>query len=542
MTDTRHDTLINRGDTLFQEKSSLNSLHQEIADHFYPERADFTRTRYLGTDFASNLVSSYPPMMRRELGNAFSSTLRPIEIDWFKTTVADDERLSKASKQWLEHATRVQRRAMYDRVTNFVRATKEGDHDFAAFGQCVISIDYDPRSVALLYRTWHLRDAAWSERYNGQVGEIHLNWRPTVRDLASWFGKENLHESVQKCLEKEPNRRISCRRIVLPAEDYHMPGEPWRHPWVSVYVDLENKHPLQEVSILTKGHVIPRWQTVSGSQYAYSPATVVGLPDARLLQAMTLTLLEAGEMAVHPPFLVSGDHIREDVQNFPGGLTYIDGEYDKRKHDVLRPLNQDKGALPFGMDFAQEIRQMLAAAFYLNKLGLPPSEHERTAYETREMIKEYIRTARPLFEPAEYEYNHGICDATFQELYARGAFGSLTQIPEELQNRDVQFQFESPLHEAVDRQKGVTFLEAAQLTKTAFEMDRAAGNVYNFTSALRGALEGIKASPGDIRSQEEIAELVAEQQAQQQAQQAIEMAGAGAQAAEQLGRASEALA
>jgi hypothetical protein len=50
-------------------------------------------------------------------------------------------------------------------------------------------------------------------------------------------------------------------------------------------------------------YVIPRWQTVSGSQYAYSPATVAALPDARLIQAMTLTFFEAGEKATNPPMV-----------------------------------------------------------------------------------------------------------------------------------------------------------------------------------------------------------------------------------------------
>ncbi|MCA9245013.1 MAG: hypothetical protein KDA32_13735, partial [Phycisphaerales bacterium] len=87
---TRHETLIDRGTQLFSEKSSLNSLHQEIAEHFYVERADFTVQRYLGRDFASNLSTSYPLIVRREMANAISSILRPSELNWFAATVQDD--------------------------------------------------------------------------------------------------------------------------------------------------------------------------------------------------------------------------------------------------------------------------------------------------------------------------------------------------------------------------------------------------------------------------------------------------------------------
>ena len=54
---------------LFTQKQPLDSLWQEIADNFYPERATFTANRSMGTDFAANLMSSYPILCRRDLGN-----------------------------------------------------------------------------------------------------------------------------------------------------------------------------------------------------------------------------------------------------------------------------------------------------------------------------------------------------------------------------------------------------------------------------------------------------------------------------------------
>ena len=69
-------------DDLFAKKAPLNTLHQEIADQFYPERADFTTKRSLGTDFAANLMTSYPVLCRRDLGDQFSSMLRPTAKEW----------------------------------------------------------------------------------------------------------------------------------------------------------------------------------------------------------------------------------------------------------------------------------------------------------------------------------------------------------------------------------------------------------------------------------------------------------------------------
>ena len=114
--------LIQQGDQLFSDRLSLMSLWQEVAEHFYPERADFTTVRTLGQDFAANLNSSYPLYVRRELGNSYGSMLRRRDQNWFKISTDREDRLDDAGREWLEWATGVQRRAMYDLASQFVRA------------------------------------------------------------------------------------------------------------------------------------------------------------------------------------------------------------------------------------------------------------------------------------------------------------------------------------------------------------------------------------------------------------------------------------
>lgn len=526
--------LIERGNKLFSKRSSILSLWQDIADNFYPERADFTFSRSIGEDFEAHLNSSYPIIVRRELGNSFGAMLRPRSEEWFAISVDDDEQLDRTSKEWLERASGIQRRAMYDSNAQFVRATKEGDNDFAAFGQCAISREIDWKAQTLLYRCWHLKDVAWVEDYNGRVNEVHRNWCPEIGYLKKRF--KNVHKSVSD--SKDEQKEIKCRHIVMPSESYE--GK-FRTPYVSVFVDIENNHILEETGAWSLIYTIPRWQTVSGSQYAYSPATVAGLPDARLLQAMTLTLLEAGEMAVRPPMVGVKEAIRSDVQVFAGGITWADAEYDERMGEVLRPLVQDKSGLPFGMEISQDTRSMLASCFYLNKLTLPPADREMTAFETGQRIQEYIRSALPLFEPMESEYNGVLCEGTFDDLMRVGAFGPPDEIPEQLRGAEIRFKFQSPLHDAIERKKGQKFLEAKQLLREAVELDPSTIATLDARKALRDALDGIGTPAAWLRDEEEV-EAMAEQQAQQQqAAQQTEQIGNAAAAAEQVGLADQAL-
>lgn len=533
--------LIGQGDQLFNSRSTLMMLWQDIAENFYPERADFTVKREIGDDYAGNLTTSYPLLVRRELGDSISSMLRPRGQQWFSISIDEDERLDNSGKEWLQWATGVQKRAMYDRLSQFVRATKEGDHDFAAFGQPVLSVEVDWSTTALLFRCWHLRDVAWCEKYNGTIGDIHRNWCPDVRTLHAIFGKDKLHANVTKQLDKTPYNTIKCRHIVIPSDTYEG-DKKYRTPYVSIYIDLENNHLISEVASWSQIYCIPRWQTVSGSQYAYSPAAVAGLPDARLLQAMTLTLLEAGEMAVRPPLIATKEALRSDVAVYAGGITWVDAQYDERLGEVLRPLTQDKSGLPFGLEVSEEKKAMLQQAFYLNKLSLPPAgEGEMTAYETSQRIQEYIRNALPLFEPMENEYNGALCEMTFDALMRVGAFGPPEEFPQSLQGEDVRFKFESPLHQAIERQKGQKFLEAKGLLREAAELDPASTAVLDARIALRDALSGVGVDAKWMRSEEAVEAQAQKMAQQQEAQQALQMAQQGADVAETAGKA-EALA
>jgi hypothetical protein len=535
--ESRIKTLLDYGNHLFEKKQPLDSLMQEIADNFYPERADFTTTRSLGQDFAANLVTSYPLLCRRDLGNSFSGMLRPNNIDWFAIHTQHEEREDNDSKRWLEWATGVQKRAMYARPAQFIRATKEGDHDFAGFGQCVLSLEMNRTMDDLLYRCWHIRDVAWCEGYDGTIDEIHRKWKPTAVVLDRTF-KGNVSPKVKEALTKDPYQTFEVRHVVLPSDRYE---KKFKQPYVSIFFEVDSGHILEEVGSFSKKYIIPRWQTVSGSQYAYSPATVAALPDARLIQAMTLVLLEAGEKAVNPPLIATQEVIRSDVQMFAGGITWADAEYDERMGEVLRPMAIKTDGIPLGMEMRQDIQEMIQQAFYLNKLNLPIMAGDMTATEVSQRVQEYIRTALPLFEPMEMDYNGALCEETFNLMLRNGAFGRPEDMPKALRGQEIQFRFESPLHQAIERKKGQTWIEAKALLADAAALDPTAAKMIDVKVALRDTLDGIGVPAKWVRSEEQMEEIDIAVQQQQQSQQLLATLTQGGAAAEQIGKAGQAL-
>lgn len=538
--------LIAQGDYLFTKRQPLMSLWQEIADNFYPERADFTVSRNLGIDFAANLITSYPVMARRDLGTTFSAMLRPTDKDWFNMGLSRDDRADTQGKRWLEWSTKLMRNAMYDRNSQFVRATKEGDHDFAAFGQAVISVELNRNADGLLYRCWHLRDVVWSEDSDGQVRTFHRKWKPTARDLNLTF-KGRISPKVSQCLDKEPYKEINCRHIIIPTEYYDCEGSgengaKWkRFPFMSIYIDVDNQFIMEEIGTYNPMYTVPRWQTVSGSQYAFSPATVVALPDARLIQAQTLTLLESGEKAASPPIIATEDAVRGDVNIQSAGITWVDREYDEKMGAALRPLELDHSGMPVGLQLRENTKQSILEAFYLNKIGLPPMGKDMTAFEVGQRVAEYIRNALPLFEPMETDYNGSLCENTFNVMLRANAFGAVADIPRSLRNQEIQFRFESPLHEAVEKQKGAVFMQGQAYLTQAYQIDPTVKPMIDARTALREVLEGTGLGATWIRDDKEMDAINAQEAKAAQTQNMMATIQQGAMAAKTVGEANQAI-
>lgn len=538
--------LIQQGDQLFGKRGTLLSMWQEIADHFYPERADFTVTRTLGDAFADNLVTSYPLLVRRDLGNSFSTMMRPNSIDWFHMRASREEYEDQPAKEWMERASSTMRRAMYDRKSMFTRASKEGDHDLAGFGQCVKSVQLNGTADRLLYRCWHLRDTAWCEDENGEIDTVHRKWKPTAHQLRKLF-REKIHSKVEElCIgaNSNPYTEINCRHIVMPADMYdgeYMGKGRKGTRYVSIYIDVDNEHVMEVVGQTYFMYVIPRWQTVSGSQYAFSPATVAALPDARLLQAMTLTLLEAGEKAANPPLLAVQEAIRSDISVYAGGITWVDAAYDEKTGEVLRPISQDKSGLPFGVDMRRDVMALMNECFYLDKLSLPVNGPEMTAYEVGQRVQDYIRQASPIFEPLEHEDNGAICETTFELMMSAGAFGSPEDIPQSIRGKEISFRFESPLHDAIERQKGQKFTEAKAILADTMALDPTASAQLDIKTAFRDTLMSIGMPAKWMRSETDADEIIAEQEEEIKAQQLLETMQKGAETAEQIGLAGQAI-
>lgn len=537
--------LCRREERLFGQKANLDALNQELALNFYPERADFTLERALGEEFAIDLFDSAPLYDRRDLGNARASMLRPRGQQWAKAGHTDDDinELPHIAR-FFDRLNKLAFSRIYQSRSGFVKAEKEADQDIVTFGNAVKTVEAirDRQGTQrLLERCWHLRDVVWlDDAYGVKQDFVARRFKASARHIKQQFPDAKLHDSIIRALEKEPDTEFKLCHIMMLADEYDYYQKPNNQTaqYASIYYDSEHKMLLRERPSERFRYVINKWQTISGTQYAVSPAAISSLSDARGLQTMARVLLEAGEKALDPPLKGTQGAVKSDVDQSAGRITWVDKDYDEKMGPAIELL-LPQGVKPnIGIELINRTTLALKDGWYLTKLTLP--QQAKTAYETAQLVEEFVRANIPLFEPWEA----GVED-TLEEIYGVlmdiNEFGSVRDWPQELSGADLEFVFSNPLQDAKERNKVNQSQQVLGVLAGAMQIDPNAAHAVDVIQMVRDVTRGTGAPadwlPDDDATKQKVA---AAQQAGNilgalnTAGQAADVANSGLDAAQKL--------
>jgi len=534
--------MLQLGDSLFAKKANLDSLHQTIAELIYPERANFTRERTDGDEYADNMYESIPAQARRDLAGAIGAILRPRSKEWFRPEPADDWRKTHAANVFSDYARDVMRRQLYSGRSRFQKTMADCDDDFVSFGNAVPILTEAPDRSGYLFEISHPRDNAWSVNRSGDVDVNHRKFKKTLRAAVQQYGLDMLTPSQQERLEKAPYEEITLRHVVMPAADigrYDLPrGKLGGKPFASLTINPDSGV-LMRVGGYWEFPILHRRWRVSDSAYGYSPAATLALVDGRVLQSQARVIMDAGELAVAPPLLAKRDAVLGSVKNYPASVTWLDMDYDERFGDIVRPL-ETGGNVKIGLDMKVDTRQILQAAFFLNKLSLP-SDRSMTAYEASERVAEYVRSAGPVFEPFEAD-NERVLSTLFMMNMRLGYFGPVESIPAEIKAGEINWVFDTPVSQAYKRIKVQKARETVELLTPLLQIKPEVVDNVDLDKMTRDTMENLGGEASwlvpiekikeerDARAAQ-IAEMEEMKKADAMAGLADKAAGAGAKAA-----------
>lgn len=502
MSDSNAVELIKRGDGRFSKRQQLDSFRQEIALNFAPWHASWTSQLQWGEDFASHLVDGTPLLLARDYIGQIGAMLRPPGKQWFwHRTGREQLDNNRGIREYLDWRSTYMMRVMTDRPTGFFRATKQADEFFGLFGDAVISVDTDHMQEGLRIGTFHTKDCVWAIGPENKANAVTRKEMVSARNFVVRFAQkgDKIHEKIKEAAEKNPDQEFEIRHEVLPADEYDAFKKPGMSrqsgQFASVWVDVTNRCIIRETTTRTMRYVVPRSVTLPGNPYGISMATIIALPDARLIQQQALAILEAAEKSVNPPLLAVQDAVRGDMSFQANGITWLDKSYDERTGDAIKPMEIGKN-FRLGVESLLRTEAQLTKAFYLDVLRMPDTRNSKSTLEVQFKIDEYVRASLPLFAPMQAEYNESLLAEVDAVISTIGGYDR--EMPAALKKAELTYSWDNPLSDMVERQKAQKVSEVASLANTIAGLEAAASQAKSLrhietTKMLRESVMGIGA-------------------------------------------------
>jgi hypothetical protein len=427
--------LLSRFDRLKSQRANWESHWQEVADYMQPRKADVTKSRSKG-DKRTELIFDGSPLQSVELLSAsLHGMLTNPSTPWFslkfKNAAMENE---DEAKEWLESATEVMYSAFNQ--SNFQQEIFELYHDLITFGTAAMFIEEDEEDN-LKFSTRHINEIYISENDKGRIDTVFRKFRISARAAIQKFG--DVSTNIAVIAKKDPYEEVEILHAVFPRSDFNPAKQDKKNmPFESIYMDADSGEELSVSGFKEFPFVVPRYLKASHEIYGRSPA-MTALPDVKMLNEMSKTIIKSAQKQVDPPLLVPDDGFLLPVRTVPGGLNF----YRAGTRDRIEPLNIGANNT-LGLNMEEQRRNSIRNAFYVNQLMMQDGP-QMTATEVIQRNEEKMRLLGPVLGRLQSELLKPLIDRSFAILMRRNLFA---QAPDFLSGQDIEIEYVSPLAKA----------------------------------------------------------------------------------------------
>jgi hypothetical protein len=485
-------------------------MWQRIADYMIPSR-EFTRHSTPGARRTPLIFNTVPVLAVEQLAGALHGMLTSPALRWFKLRLVGNSALAgmQSVAQWFDAATD----AMYDHLQSpaagFDVAMHEGYLDIAAFGTDVVFVADDGRAGPR-YQAVPLRECYVAANARGVIDTLFRGYRMPVREvIATW--PDTVSDRVKRMGNTDPDAEVELLHAVYPRAE----GEPERG-FLSRYVEMDAKSPLEEGRFADFPYVASRWSKRSGEDYGTGPG-LNALPDVKLLNKLEEINLRGLAKVVDPPLVLPDDGFLEPIDITPGGLNYL--RSDAINADRIGPLVS--GARPdLGEHKIGQVEKRVQSIFYLTWMNLP-QQPNMTATEVLQRRDEMLRLMSPMVARLQTERLGPLISRSFNIMWRNGL---LPPAPPELAGAAWTIEYLGPLAMAQRANDAESALRWMQSIAMMAQLDPQVVDVID-TDAMARFLGDRQGAPASLMRAAQVVAQLRQQRAERQ-QQAEELAGA----------------
>lgn len=483
---------------------------QDIGDYILPRKNQITKISTPGEKKTILLLDNTGVHANELLAGALHGLLTNPNGEWFELTTGDQD-LDQVDvvRRWLQDLTTLCHNVLNN--SNFQTEVHEFYLDLCGFGTALMYMEEDDKSE-VRFSTDYVVNYFIEENSHGVVDRIYREWKWPADKIVEEFGIDSVGKQVKQAYEKRDcDRKFRVVHAVYPK---HLAGDltEGRFKYISQYFVMEE----EKVELRIKGfrdfpYIVARWSKASGEIYGRSPG-MTALPDVKVLNKMTETMLIGAQKVVDPPLQLPDDGYILPIKTGPGGLNY----YRAGTNEYIRPVFNDT-RIDFGFQAMEERRTRVRDAYYVNQLQLREGP-QMTATEVMQRTEEQMRLLGPMLGRQQSEFLRPLIDRLVDILFASGKIDKNT-IPEELQGRKIDVRYSSLIAKSQRLNEAQNIMRTLEATLPIGNIDP---SVYHNISSdgLFRVLAGIYGFPERaMRTKQEVKEIRdAQVQAQQQAQ------------------------
>ena len=428
--------IIKRFEALEGQRDNWQNHFQELADYMLPRKADIVRKRTRGEKRMEQVFDGTALQAVDLLSASLHGMLTSGATPWFHLALKDqDMGRDDEVEAWLQDTSARMAKAFLR--SNFETEIHEMYVDLVVFGTGCMFVEMDQGQ--LRFSTRHISEFHIAENQYGLVDTVFRKYKVPARQAVLRFGYDEVSKFIQTKYDKRPDDEVTLLHAVMPRYDRDPTKmDSANMPFASVYICMDSKMPISVKGFQEFPYIVPRFLKATGETMGRSPA-MVALPDVKMLNLMSKTIIQAAQKQIDPPLLVPDDGFILPIRTNPGGLNF----FRAGSRDTITPLNVGAN-IPIGLQMEEQRRAAIRSAFYVDQL-LSAGAANMTATEVIQRQEERLRVLSPALGRLMNEMLRPLIERTFALMLRNDMFALP---PEMLQGRDVDIEYVSPLARA----------------------------------------------------------------------------------------------
>lgn len=391
-TDPEVKAILDRQAEMERCRSESDQLFQELKELVRPDTNDFFgSTGSKARDSRRKIWDGTASWSSEQLASGLHSYNSSPVDRWMALTSAGIpyDSLDYDARLWLESTSEIIYAMYSDPTASLNPALHECYLDLSVFGTSVVYQWFDMETHRLMFRSFPLADCWIDEKSDGTVNRVHRRVKWTVEQVEQEFG--SLPPKLAKMKEEDRYKEeVTVIHCVYPNDDY-IPNSkaPGAKRFSSYYICKNTEEMLSEGGYHWMPYHTPRWTKLAGEKYGRSPALAV-LPEIRMANAMSKTLIAAAQKMVDPPLQVPDDGFLLPLRQTPGGLNF-----KRPGTEEIKPMPTAQ-RIDVGTEMIEQRRAMIRQGFYVDWLLRPSKKERQTAQEINDDRNQMLSMMGPI--------------------------------------------------------------------------------------------------------------------------------------------------